>query len=202
MAFTLEYQAWMLWKEKREKALALKHINKNYTSAFTNNRANKTFLLLTGPWVCGAATAWFTGTYNGSRWLQHQDGMNAGGYHWTLSSGQGRNLWHKPELAHKLHMWNSGFPGYQASNKCSQTPKQVQQCGRENDIFLNLLLFRVGGVRVCEGGGSVRLSNSLMVKWQIPWGGMVDLDGRETACPQTYTESIAGASPSWHTWQK
>lgn len=145
----------MLWKEKREKALALKHISKNDTSAFTNNRANKTFLLLTGPWVCWAATAWFTGTYNGSWWLRHQDGMNAGGLSLDsvkMSSGEGRNLWHKPELAHKLHLRNSSFPGYQASNKSSQTPKQLQQCGRENDIYLNLLLFRVGvgGVRVCE----------------------------------------------------
>lgn len=95
----------------------------------------------------------------------------------------------------------SQLPGYQVSNKSSRTPKQLQQCGRENDNYLNLLLFRLEGL--WKDVEAVWMhSNSLMEKWQIPWGGMVDLDGRETACSQTYAESIAGAFQSWHTWQK
>lgn len=192
----------MLWKEKREKALALKHISRNYTSAFTNNRAHKTFLLF-----CCCVLSSNSLVHWHIQWILM---TTAPGWDecWRVITG----LWSWAvvkagtfDINPNLH--TNSICGIAASRVTKRQIKAVRlqnSCSSEseNDIYLNLLLFRVGGLGSVKGGGSWMLSNSLMEKWQIPWGGMVDLDGRETACPQTYAESIAGASPSWHTWQK
>lgn len=137
---------------------------------------------------------------------QHEDGLNAGGL--SLDSAVKAKAFDiRPDTCTRTRTHTpSGkrqLPGYQVSNKSSQTPKQLQQWGRENDNYLNVLLFRAGGEGLWKDAEAVwMLNNPLMEKWQIPGGGIQALDGRERQRPpHTYAESIAGVSHSWHAWQ-